>query len=77
MSDDEDYASKYECLENQVRTMDGKIVIDSLTGKPLVKFRTGLKRKINMNNPDEALEKLMKLNKGVYTITCSKCHHCR
>ena len=74
---DEDYDTKLEDLNEKVRDMNGKIVIDSLTGKPLVKFSTGYRKKINMNDPDAALKELEKLNRGKYVITCSKCHHCR
>jgi hypothetical protein len=30
-----------------------------------------------MRDPDYALKQLEILNNGKYTITCSKCHHCR
>jgi len=30
-----------------------------------------------MFDPDYALKQLEKLNNGHYSITCSKCHHCR
>jgi hypothetical protein len=30
-----------------------------------------------MRDPDYALKQLAILNDGKYTITCSKCHHCR
>lgn len=74
----DDYNIKLEELENYVRTLDGKLVWDSLNNKPLVKFnRTGNIVSINLNNPDAALETLKQLNKGVYSISCSKCHHCR
>ena len=74
---DEDYLPKLEDLKTLVRDMNGDIVIDSLTGKPLVKFSTGYRKNINMNDPDAALKQLEKLNRGKYVITCSKCHHCR
>jgi hypothetical protein len=74
---DEDYNSKIDDLNEKVRDPNGKIVIDSLTGKPLVKFSTGHREGIDMNDPDAALKQLEKLNRGKYVITCSKCHHCR
>jgi hypothetical protein len=30
-----------------------------------------------LHDPDYALKELEKLNNGNYSITCSKCHHCR
>ena len=30
-----------------------------------------------LTDPDYALKQLAVINKGVYSITCSKCHHCR
>jgi hypothetical protein len=30
-----------------------------------------------LNDPDYALKELATLNNGKYSITCSKCHHCR
>jgi hypothetical protein len=30
-----------------------------------------------LKDPDYALKELEKLNKGRYSVTCSKCHHCR
>lgn len=30
-----------------------------------------------LNDPDHALKELARLNNGLYSITCSKCHHCR
>lgn len=30
-----------------------------------------------LNDPDYALKQLEQLNGGYYSITCSKCHHCR
>ena len=30
-----------------------------------------------LHDPDYALKELEKLNNGKYSITCSKCHHCR
>jgi hypothetical protein len=30
-----------------------------------------------LNDPDYALKELETLNNGKYSITCSKCHHCR
>lgn len=30
-----------------------------------------------LNDPDFRLKQLEKLNGGKFTITCSKCHHCR
>jgi hypothetical protein len=74
---DEEYQDALTRLDNVVKDMNGKIVIDSRTGKPLVKFKTGYKKNLNMNDPDAALKQLEKLNKGKYVITCSKCHHCR
>lgn len=28
-------------------------------------------------DPDHALKELEKINNGKYSVTCSKCHHCR
>jgi hypothetical protein len=74
---DKDYQLKFEELNEKVKDMNGQIVIDSLTGKPLIKFVTGYSKRINLNDPDFALKELEKLNRGKYVITCSKCHHCR
>jgi len=30
-----------------------------------------------LTDPDYALKQLEKTNRGRFTITCSKCHHCR
>ena len=30
-----------------------------------------------LNDPDYALKELENLNNGNYSITCSKCNHCR
>jgi len=30
-----------------------------------------------LSDPDYALKELELLNNGKYSITCSKCHHCR
>ncbi len=30
-----------------------------------------------LNDPDYSLKQLVKLSGGKFTITCSKCHHCR
>ena len=30
-----------------------------------------------LNDPDFALKDLERLNNGRYSVTCSKCHHCR
>jgi len=30
-----------------------------------------------LSDPDFALKQLEKLNNGRYSVTCSKCHHCR
>ena len=30
-----------------------------------------------LTDPDYALKQLEKLNRGKFSITCSRCHHCR
>jgi hypothetical protein len=30
-----------------------------------------------LNDPDYPLKELERLNNGKYSLTCSKCHHCR
>ena len=73
-----DYLLILDKINDFVYDHNGKLVIDSLTGRPLAKWnKTGKETSLDLNDPDAALKKLEELNKGVYTITCSKCHHCR
>ena len=73
-----DYLLILDKINDFLYDHNGKLVIDSLTGRPLAKWsKTGKETPLDLNDPDAALKKLEELNKGVYTITCSKCHHCR
>lgn len=60
---------------NHVTDFAGNVVTDALTGAPLQQFRPGITDE--MRDPDYALKQLEKLNNGRYSVTCSKCHHCR
>jgi len=72
-----EYLNILDKINDFVRDHNGQLVINSLTGTPLALWKTGQKTELDLNDPDEALKDLQNLNKGVYTITCSKCHHCR
>jgi hypothetical protein len=43
---------------------------------PLFRDRAMLSS-VQLRDPDYALKELEILNNGKYSITCSKCHHCR
>ena len=61
-----------------VRNMNtGEVVINPLTGHPLAKFIPTEDLTPEMRDPDFALHELEKINNGKYSVTCSKCHHCR
>ena len=77
LADYDYYTRKLRDTNNEVRDLNGELVMDLATGKPLIKFRDAKLISIDMRDPDFALKQLEKLNKGKYAITCSKCHHCR
>ena len=72
-----EYLKLLDKIHDFVYDHNGNFVVDSMTGKPLAKWKTGKSTPLDLNDPDTALKKLEELNKGVYTVTCSKCHHCR
>jgi hypothetical protein len=43
---------------------------------PLFRNREDLSEE-QLTDPDYALKELAILNNGKYSITCSRCHHCR
>ena len=43
---------------------------------PIFRDRKDLTQ-VQLCDPDYGLKELEKLNNGIFTITCSKCHHCR
>ena len=50
----------------------------SLIGKIAPKFRDpATMTHEQLTDPDYALKQLAKLSGGKFSITCSKCHHCR
>jgi len=63
--------------EDGIVTMEGRPVVDAMTGKALRKFLPADEITPEMRDPDYALKQLEKLNNGKYSVTCSKCHHCR
>lgn len=51
---------------------------NNISGKIEPKFREKSKLSFEqLIDPDYALQQLEKLNEGRFSITCSKCHHCR
>lgn len=62
---------------NYLTDFAGNVVMNALTGEPLRQFRPAEEITDEMRDPDYALKQLEKLNNGRYSVTCSKCHHCR
>ena len=51
---------------------------NNISGTIEPKFREKSKLSFEqLTDPDYALKQLEKLNEGRFSITCSKCHHCR
>ena len=63
--------------DDVVTDFSGRVVMNSLTGNPLRKFLSEHETTMEMRDPDYALKELEKINHGKYSVTCSKCHHCR
>ena len=48
----------------------------SKSSVPIFRDRSLLSEE-QLNDPDFALKELEKIERGRYSVTCSKCHHCR
>lgn len=63
--------------DKEAREIPMNGVVDALHGGLLRLFRPAEEISPEMRDPDHALKELEKINNGKYSVTCSKCHHCR